>query len=545
MLSRSLTLRGTAAFTAPLSLIALRFRPESMRDESISHLLFYLFCFNLGLLAAVFLVVYPFVLSPLRHLKGPKTAFTFLPRTMLSLDGEPGKLVLDLMDQYPDDGLLLVDSVRDQLVITKPGLLADLFVNRPYDFIKPPGAASFLKEILGLGLVTAEGEQHKFLRKNSLPAFGFRHIKDLYPMMWRKSYRFTESLLSKTNAQDNDQDGDQTIDISIASSKVTLDIIGIAGLGREFDTIHNSDDPLAQAYEELTTPSFGRSVYFVMCSLFGIRFVQRLPWNENKVLKRLKSSIMSTCLTMLLEKREAIKKNEADHIDILSLLIKSNNFSDSELTDQLMTFMAAGHETTSSSLSWACYLLTKHPDILSTVREEVQRELVVDASGVPSVDIANALERLPYLNGVINETLRLYPTVPLTQRVAVRDTQIGQYRIPKGANFIVSVWAMSRSPLVWGPDSTKFRPDRWITNGKPNYAGGASSNYQFLTFLHGPRSCIGQGFARAEMRCLLAAMALSYDWELAMPDSDVVPGGTVTIKPAKGLLLRLRPLHKS
>ncbi|KAH8162424.1 hypothetical protein CIB48_g5822 [Xylaria polymorpha] len=446
------------------------------------------------------------------------------------------------MDKYPDDDIVLVDILRDQLVITKPNLLADLFVHRPYDFIKPPGPASFLKEFLGVGLVTAEGEQHKFLRKNSLPAFGFRHIKDLYPMMWRKSSLFTEMLLSKANTDSNDRNGDKIVDISIASSKVTLDIIGVAGLGREFGTIHNAEDPLAQAYEKLLQPSLERAAYFVMCSLFGMPFVKRLPWGINQVMQRVKGSIMSTCSTMLREKRDSIKKNEADHIDILSLLIKSENFSDSELTDQLMTFLAAGHETTSSSLSWACYLLTQHQDILSAVREEVKRELVLDASGAPSVDIASTLEGLPYLNGVINETLRLYPTVPLTQRSAVRDTQLGQYRVPKGSNIIVSIWAMNRSPLIWGPNSTEFRPDRWITNDKPNLTGGASSNYQFLTFLHGPRSCIGQGFARAEMRCLLAAMVSSCTWELAMPENDVVPGGTITIKPAKGLFLRLKPL---
>lgn len=170
------------------------------------------------------------------------------------------------MDKYPDDDIVLVDILRDQLVITKPNLLADLFVHRPYDFIKPPGPASFLKEFLGVGLVTAEGEQHKFLRKNSLPAFGFRHIKDLYPMMWRKSSLFTEMLLSKANTDSNDRNGDKIVDISIASSKVTLDIIGVAGLGREFGTIHNAEDPLAQAYEKLLQPSL-RERLTLLCVL--------------------------------------------------------------------------------------------------------------------------------------------------------------------------------------------------------------------------------------------------------------------------------------
>lgn len=82
-------------------------------------------------------------------------------------------------------------------------------------------------------------------------------------------------------------------------------------------------------------------------------------------------------------------------------------------------------------------------------------------------------------------------------------------------------------------------------HGKPNYTGGASSNYDFMTFLHGPRSCIGQNFARAELRCLLAAMASRFEWTLDMAVEDVVPGGAITIKPQNGLHLRLKAVGEA
>lgn len=179
------------------------------------------------------------------------------------------------------------------------------------------------------------------------------------------------------------------------------------------------------------------------------------------------------------------------------------------------------------------------------LRAEVRDRLPVDASLSETMDIASELEQLPYLNGVINETFRLYPTVPLTMRDAIRDTRLGDQMIPKGTTIILSMWQMNRSPEVWGPDAGEFRPERWINEaGKPNSTGGASSNYEFLTFLHGPRSCIGQGFARAEMRCLTAATIASFSWELAMDDAKVLPRGVITIKPANGLYLRLKPLDE-
>lgn len=161
-----------------------------------------------------------------------------------------------------------------------------------------------------------------------------------------------------------------------------------------------------------------------------------------------------------------------------------------------------------------------------------------------STDLAGILELLPYLNGIINETLRLYPTVPLTLRQAIRDSNLAGQVIPEGVVVVLSMWQMNRSPEVWGPEAGECRPERWITSGKPNSNGGASSNYEFLTFLHGPRSCIGQGFAKAEMRCLLTAMIRTFEWDLAMDEAKIVPRGVITIKPANGLFLKLRPLHQ-
>jgi cytochrome P450 len=169
-----------------------------------------------------------------------------------------------------------------------------------------------------------------------------------------------------------------------------------------------------------------------------------------------------------------------------------------------------------------------------------------DVDSDPTIDLAGILEPLPYLNGIMHETLRLYPTVPLTMRQALCDTRIGDQFIPKGTDIIISIWYINRSPEIWGPDAGQFRPERWITEeGKPNQNGGSSSNYDFETFLHGPRSCIGQGFAKAEMRCLLAAMVRAFSWTLAMDDGLVLPRGVITIKPESGMYLKLTPLKPS
>lgn len=214
------------------------------------------------------------------------------------------------------------------------------------------------------------------------------------------------------------------------------------------------------------------------------------------------------------------------------------------------------HETTSSAFTWTTYLLSVNPDIQRKVREEVKAALPQDlfdpaapSTTTPDFNLAATLESLPYLNGVCNETLRLYPTVPITFRTAIRPTNVSNFQVPTGTRFAICPWAINRSPDIWGPSAEQFKPERWIDfNGetgkpeKPNNNGGVSSNYAIQTFLHGPRSCIGQGFAKAELRCLVAAFVASFDWELGMKEDDVVCSGVVTSKPEFGMKLKIKAL---
>ncbi|KAL9945907.1 hypothetical protein ACHAQF_006261 [Verticillium nonalfalfae] len=443
--------------------------------------------------------------------------------------------------------MIVLNVAGTEIFVTNPRLLADVLVNNCYDFTKPTKVSSFLRHILGDGLIIVEGDEHKFLRKNTMPAFQFRHIKNLYPMMWTKAEALVNALTQEIAPDPIDEGQDSAVvDLTFWASKITLDIIGVAGLGHDINTIEKSGDPLHEIYTKLLDPTPEKLVYSMLGLGFGMKFVRLLPWKLNAMFMQATNALHSVCGQMIEDKRIAIQEKRDDHFDILSLLIKSDNFSDTTLKDQLLTFLAAGHETTASALTWACYLLAKQPEIQRKVREEVLESITPGVTGGLISDLAGNLEQLPYLNGTINETLRLYPTVPMIQRQAIRDTQIGKQFIPKGTTIAISIWYVNRCPDFWGPGACEFRPERWVTNDlKPNQNGGASSNYDFLTFSRGPRNCIGQGFAKAEMRCLLAAMAMSFTWDLAMDDKKVVPRGVITIKPENGMYLRLTPLRKN
>lgn len=198
------------------------------------------------------------------------------------------------------------------------------------------------------------------------------------------------------------------------------------------------------------------------------------------------------------------------------------------------------HETTSSAFTWATYLLAKHPDIQGRLRSEIRGHLSSTSS---EANVADILESMPLLHGVCNETLRLYPTVPSTIRVAVQDTTLGSYPVAKGTRLFISPWAINRSAAHWGPDAEEFRPERWITDGKCNNTGGVTSNYSMLTFLHGPRSCIGEKFAKAELKALMAVWCGTFEMEMAQRGEVAIPAGVITTKPKNGMSLRLKKVE--
>ena len=209
-------------------------------------------------------------------------------------------------------------------------------------------------------------------------------------------------------------------------------------------------------------------------------------------------------------------RNENTARNILSVAIESGGFTDEGLVNQLMTFLIAGHQTTASALSFAICILCKYPKIQRRLREEV-RSFLPDPRRPTSSILSSDIDSLPYLNAVCNEVLRLYSPVPITVRVAAHDTTLIGHYIPKGTTIFISSWATNANKDLWGDDAAEFDPDRWLGEGKGN-TGGIESNYAFLTFLHGPRSCIGQSFAKGEFACLLAAWAGTFETKFANAD---------------------------
>ncbi|KAF5130711.1 Cytochrome P450 monooxygenase FUM15 [Metarhizium anisopliae] len=494
------------------------------------------------------LFIYPFFLSPYRHLPKPPGGDYLFGHTRQVVKEGLGTTARKWIASIPNDGFIHIRWAfnREMLLVTSPQALSEILVAKSYEFAKPQFLRDTLGPVIGHALVLAEGDAHKLQRRNLMPAFAFRHIKDLYPLFWQKSREVVRVMTAECDGL-----GVLNMEAGAWASRCTLDVIGTAGLGRDFDAIHDDHNELVETYMTLSHPSKTDRILMILADFAGL-FVPvkpflNVPFPRLRQVQRSSNMIRDVCRDVIQAKKQKLEKGQLNDVDIVSIALRSGVFSEDELVDQMMTFLGAGHETTGSALTWAIYALCRFPDIQSRLRDEVRANLpsVDEETDITSADI----DRLPYLNAVCNEVLRMYSPVPQTFRDAVCDTSVLDRRIHKGTRLILAAWGTNVDTALWGADAGEFNPERWLSvndggehSVKRASLGGASSNYALLTFLHGPRSCIGQAFAKSEFACLLAAWVGRFRFELKdsrlMDEENMVFEQLVTVKAVEGLYVK-------
>lgn len=309
-------------------------------------------------------IVKPFFFSPLRDLPSPPAESFLLGYNDDTTSRQPGIRLLELMKAVPNHGLIHFRGFAhssSELLLTTPETLVEVLNNKAYDYHKPAPAKRFLSRVLGRGLIVVEDKEHKVQRKSVAPAFQGGHIRALVPIFWAKATEFADAV-AQSMSPDPLHPERGVVEINSIAQRITLDIIGKAGLGRDFNTIRNSDDDLAQQYATILDPSDNPTLFFLVNAFLPPWLTRFIPWKEHQQVVSAIERLRAICRKMLAEKKAALAEKSVDQIDILSVLMRSGAFDDDDLMDSMLTFLAAGHETTSSALTW--YMATS-PRLLS------------------------------------------------------------------------------------------------------------------------------------------------------------------------------------
>ncbi|KAI9320451.1 cytochrome P450 [Dichotomocladium elegans] len=387
-----------------------------------------------------------------------------------------------------------------RILVTDPGIVKQVLMTQQYDFEKSDRVKRSLMPVVGEGVLLAEGDLHRQQRKLLNPAFSVRALRNLVPAFIVPARqlrdRWTKELV---------EDQPTEIIVSNGLSRVTLDVIGIAGFGAEFQTVLDglpttSGGRLSQAYMNIFS---GDNSLARFLNIF-VPFFRRIPTKGNLEFRHDIETLHREAMTLVEQGRKNLSNDRNSDKTLLSLMMREvdsetgKGMSTKDLQAQCLTFMTAGHETTGVALSWALWLLAKHPHVQSALRNEVRPWFEQDDC-IPTPDEINALT---LLNNVCKEVMRLYTPVPMVNRVAIKDVVLGgQYFIPKGTGVFIAPLVTHHDPDFWGPDVEDFRPDRW------NEAPANQANpYVYMPFLAGGRQCIGYRFALLEFKVVLATL---------------------------------------
>ncbi|XP_053335497.1 cytochrome P450 4V2 isoform X2 [Clarias gariepinus] len=389
----------------------------------------------------------------------------------------------------------------------------------------------FLHPWLGTGLLTSTGNKWRSRRKLLTPTFHFSILADFLEVMNEQA----EVLVDKLDTCVGKGPFNCFNHITLCA----LDIICETAMGKKIYAQSNSDS------------EYVRAVYR-MSDLISRR--QRMPWywpefafqyfGDGKEHDRCLKILHSFTESVIREREEygvnhvesdsesdqAKKKRRA----FLDLLLKTmdedgNKMTHQDIREEVDTFMFEGHDTTAAGMNWAIHLLGAHPDIQRKVQQELDEVFGESDRPISTED----LKKLRYLECVIKEALRIFPSVPFFARSICEDTKINGYNVPKGVNVIILAYALHRDPRFF-PEPEEFRPERFL----PENTSGRNP-YCYIPFSAGLRNCIGQRFALMEEKVILASILRSFDVVSRQKRDELKPLGELVLRPEQGIWITL------
>jgi cytochrome P450 len=401
----------------------------------------------------------------------------------------------------------VIGTAPTVLLVSHPEGLKQIFNNDAKQFVAPRNR--LLQPVVGdRSIFSLEGQRHRRERKLLMPPFHGDRMR-----------AYGDVICQLTRQQLTQQPIGQVFVMREIAQSIALDVI--------LQTVFGLDDSdrsrhIAAKIVELTG-CFQSKLFLAALFLPALQrdFGLIRPWTRF-------TQIRTQIKTLLLDEIRARRANpDPSRSDILSLMLAARDEEDhamdeEELHDELITLLIAGHETTANSVAWAMYWIAQH----ANVRDRLVAELRHTDERTDPAELA----RLPYLNAVCNEAMRLYPSVMMTvPRRTTETTEILGHRVPADTNIYGCIYIAHRNPAIY-PDPLRFNPDRFLDQ--------QYSPYEFLPFGGGVRRCLGEALALFELRLVIATIWREFSVEYAETQPERPTRRGVSLTPERGVRLR-------
>lgn len=385
------------------------------------------------------------------------------------------------------------DYIREVLVVQNDNFVKERTVRRS-------------KMLLGEGMITAEGAQHRSQRQVAQPSFHRQRIPEYAGVMVREAARMRDMW----------RDGEER-DIAIDMMHLTLRVVAETLFATDLrDEVHE----LADAINRIM------GLYNFLVMLPAAEWLVHMRPPGLAAFVRARQRIDAVVHRMI----DAHRDRASDGRSLLDLMLAASPdrtaASEKALRDQVITIFLAGYETVANALSWTWYLLSQNPDAEKHLHAEINREL---QSRLPTYE---DIPRLRYVEMVLAESLRLYPPAWAMGRQALSDFQLGDYFLPARTTVLMSQFITHRDPRFF-PDPLRFDPQRFTPEAK-----ACRTKFSYFPFGAGFRQCVGESFAWMEGVLVLATLAQRWKLKL-VPGRKVEPEPLITLRPKYGMRMQL------
>lgn len=362
-----------------------------------------------------------------------------------------------------------------------------------------------MEPLLGEGLLTSEGDLWRRQRRIMAKEFHAARI-DEYMAAIHESTRSKMMIL---------RDEKSPLDISTEFNALTFEIAGSIFFGSKL----GNQTKMAQTALYTETARVNTRIRRIW------NFPNSFPTPENRKGMKAVSDLRLIVSQILGQKDHEQKKN------VLSKLVtfrdeKGNGLPEKLISDEVMTLLLAGHETTSNGLSWTTYLLAKNPKWITKLHNEL-----VDYGKRPEELTREDLDNLPFLQAVWKESLRIFPPIPIISRQAMEDDVIGGYRIPKGSSVQCVPYVTHRDERFW-VQPNEFMPERFLDRKI------SRDDCSYFPFARGARACIGEDLATVEGVLILAYLIYYFSWSL-QDGFKPQPNHHITLRSDNGMWINL------
>jgi cytochrome P450 len=434
-----------------------------------------------------------------------------LPGLMRKLWFDRIALLTDAADEY-GDAVRFRMGPKTLYFFNHPDHAKHVLADNPLNYHKGMGLAE-ARRVLGDGLLTSEGDLWRRQRRTIQPVFRRERVTDLTGLIVDEA----NTLIARLEAHA----GGDPVDVVAEMTRLTLGVVGRGLLGADMAAVGD----LSEAFEAVQDQAMFEMVTLRMFPLW-------LPLRRHRHFRAALDQLADVALSLVARHEAEATPGQDDVISRLVDAYRDEPDADlrrRRLQDELLTILLAGHETTASTLSWTWYLIDRHPEVADKMRTEA---LDVLGDRTPQLEDVRGLR---YTTMVIEEVMRLYPPVWGLTRRAVSADKVGGYRVPAGADVMISPYTLHRNPSFW-PDPERFDPQRF----DPAVGGAAARRYSYIPFGAGPRVCVGSHLGMLEATLVAAMVARRFRLELP-PGRVARPEAMLSLRVQGGLKMLVRP----